>query len=114
MVAETNVIKQKPEALRAEMEETRTNLTDKLETLEQGIKDTWQGATAAVTDTVEGVKATVESTVQAVQGAVQDTTEAVGRAFDLPAHVRRHPWLMMGGALLLGIVVGNLVGRRRW
>jgi hypothetical protein len=36
----------------------------------------------------------------------------VKHAFDLPAHVRRHPWLMVGGALLLGFVVGNWGGRR--
>jgi ElaB/YqjD/DUF883 family membrane-anchored ribosome-binding protein len=113
MAEEISVIEREPEALRVEVEETRAGLVDKLETLEQGIKDTWQGATAAVSDSVESVKATVETSVQAVQGAVHGTTEAMGRAFDFPAHVRRHPWLMVSGALLLGVVAGHLVGRTR-
>jgi ElaB/YqjD/DUF883 family membrane-anchored ribosome-binding protein len=103
----------KPEALRAEVAETRARLADKLEIMEQGIKATWQSATAAVSDTVESAKATVETTVREVQGAVQSTNAALGWAFDYPAHVRRHPWLMVGGALLLGLAVGSWLGRPR-
>jgi ElaB/YqjD/DUF883 family membrane-anchored ribosome-binding protein len=113
MAGVTSVIERGPDALRAEVEETRAGLVDKLESLEQGIKDACQDASAAVSDTLESVKATVETTVQAVQGAVHDTGEAMGRAFDFPAHVRRHPWLMAGGALLLGVMAGRLVGPPR-
>jgi ElaB/YqjD/DUF883 family membrane-anchored ribosome-binding protein len=90
-----------------------STLMDKLETLEQGVRDTAQGANAAVADTAEGLKVATQSTVRAVQGAVHDSAQALGRAFDLPAHVRRHPWLMVGGAVLAGVVVGRLAGRRR-
>ncbi len=113
MAEETNVSQSQPEAFPAAAEEARSGLGDKVGNLVQEVKDTWQSATAAVSDRVESVKATVERTVQAVPGAVHDTTAALGRAFDLPAHVRRHPWLVMGGALLLGVVVGQLVGRWR-
>jgi ElaB/YqjD/DUF883 family membrane-anchored ribosome-binding protein len=85
---------------------------DRPETLEQGVRDTAQGANAAVADVAEGLKAAARSTVRAVQEALHDSAQAVGRAFDLPAHVRRHPWLMVGGAVLAGVVVGRLVGRR--
>ena len=88
-------------------------LMDKLETLEQGVRDTAQGANAAVADTAEGLKVALKSIVQAVQGAVKDSGQALGRAFDFAAHVRRHPWLMVGGAVLAGVVVGRLAGRRR-
>lgn len=33
--------------------------------------------------------------------------------FVAPAHVRRHPWLMLGGALLLGVAAAILAGRLR-
>ena len=56
---------------------------------------------------------TVATTVEAVQGAVHDTGEALERAFYIPAHVRRHPWLMLGGALFVGYVVAILIGRPR-
>jgi ElaB/YqjD/DUF883 family membrane-anchored ribosome-binding protein len=100
MAEEVIVPKRESEESREGVEETRTSLADKMETLEQGMKDTWEGVTTDVAETV-----------QAMHGAVHDTTAAMGRALDFPAHVRRHPWLMIGGALLLGFVVGNLVGR---
>lgn len=112
-MAEEIGIGRESQDLRAEAEETREGLVDKLETLEQGIKDTWQGATSAMSETVDSVKATVGTTVQAVQGAVHDTGAAMGRAFDLPAHVRQYPWLMVGGALVLGWAAGYLVRSRR-
>ena len=98
-------------AIRAGMEEPRSGLVDKIETLEQGIKDSWQTATETVSETMDSVKATVETTVHAVQGAVHDTTDAIGHAFDLAAHTRRHPWLMLGGAVLAGFAVQTLLGR---
>jgi ElaB/YqjD/DUF883 family membrane-anchored ribosome-binding protein len=113
MAEESNVVEREPEALRAEVDETRARLVDKLHTLEHRVVDSWQDASTAVAETVENVKATVETTVHAVQGAVHDTTAGMGRVLDVPAHVRRHPWLMLGGALLLGVVAGRLVGRWR-
>jgi hypothetical protein len=113
MTEETRVIERGPEAIQAEVEETRGGLAGKLGTLEQGIKDTWQGATAAATRTAEGVKSATTTTMHAMQGAAQSTGEAMGRAFDLPAHVRRYPWLMVSGAMLLGVAAGYLVGRLR-
>lgn len=109
MADEVNVLEKGCEEIRDDMAETRTGLADKVETLEQEIKDTVQDATSVVTDTVANVKATVE----AVQGAVHDSVVAVGHALDFPAHVRRHPWLLIGGAMLAGFLVGNLLGRRR-
>ena len=109
MAEESNVSEREPEALRAEVDETKARLVDKLQTLEHRIVDSWQDASTAVAETVENVKATVETTVHAVQGAVHDSTEAMGRALDLPAHVRRHPWFMLGGALLLGVVAGHVL-----
>jgi ElaB/YqjD/DUF883 family membrane-anchored ribosome-binding protein len=113
MAEDSNVIEREPEALRAEVDETRARLMDKVHTLEDRIVDSWQDASTAVAETVENVKATFATTVHAVQGAVHDSTEAMGRALDLPAHARRHPWLVLGGALLLGVVAGRLVSRRR-
>jgi hypothetical protein len=79
---------------------------DKLEALEQGIKDTWAGANEAVVDAAE-------SAAQAVQGAARGTGEAVERVLDLPAHAGRHPWLLLCGVVLLGVAVVALVSRAR-
>jgi ElaB/YqjD/DUF883 family membrane-anchored ribosome-binding protein len=124
MAEKTSSIDREPETLQAGLEDPKASLADKLGTVEEGIKDAWHGATAAAARAVEGVKSATETTVHAVQGAAETTAHAVqgaahstskamGRAFDLPAHVRRHPWAMMGGAMLLGVAAGYLLGRLR-
>jgi len=103
--------------IRQQMEETRTALTQKLETLEEKVVSTVQGATSAVTDTVENVKEAVEETVTTVKDTVQDTVETVRDSLDVERHVQRRPWLMFGGSVLLGFVAGQLLhsgGRRRY
>jgi ElaB/YqjD/DUF883 family membrane-anchored ribosome-binding protein len=98
------IANQDPEAIRSQIEETRSSLTEKLETLEHEVKETVVGAKAAVTETVEAVKETVENTVE----AVKDT-------FDLRRQVCQHPWAMLGGSMLCGFLVGSLLPRpRRW
>jgi hypothetical protein len=107
-MSEVNVLEKESAAIRTAMADTRTGLADKMETLEHGVQDTVQNASSAVTDTVAAVKATVAT----VQGAVHDSVAALGHALDLPAHMRRHPWLLFGGALLAGFLAGKLLGRR--
>ena len=113
MVEEPNSSEQVVEAPRTEADETRVTLVERLETLEQGIKDKWESATTSLGETVENVQETVKSTMHSVQGAVQNTTKAMGRALDIPAHMRRHPWILLCGAVFLGVVVGLTVGRAR-
>jgi ElaB/YqjD/DUF883 family membrane-anchored ribosome-binding protein len=124
MTEETSSINREPETLQAGLEDPRARLADRMGSLEEGIKDAWHGATAAAARAVEGVKSATETTVHAVQGAAETTVHAVqgaahstskamGWTFDLPAHVRRHPWPMVGGAMLLGVAAGYLLGRLR-
>jgi ElaB/YqjD/DUF883 family membrane-anchored ribosome-binding protein len=86
------------EIIRQHMEKTRESLTDKLETLENKIADSVEKATSAVSDTVSSVKETMNEGVETVKDAV-----------DVPAHVERHPWLMFGGSVLCGYILGNLL-----
>ena len=58
---------------------------------------------------VELMKGTVETAVREVGEAVRDT--AVGM-LDVPGHVRRNPWLLVGGAALAGLVIGTLYAAR--
>jgi ElaB/YqjD/DUF883 family membrane-anchored ribosome-binding protein len=109
--------------IREQMEDTRTALTEKLETLEQKVTDTVQEATAAVSDTVTSIKESVTDTVSTVKDSVQDTVTAVKDSvqggvdtvkdwFDIPAHVDQHPWLAMGGSVLLGYCVGHVLNKK--
>jgi ElaB/YqjD/DUF883 family membrane-anchored ribosome-binding protein len=90
-----------PEVTREQMQETRTALSEKLETLEQQVVDTVQGATNAVAETVENVK-----------DAVHETVENVKDTFNLQLQVKRHPWGMVAGSLALGYLGGYLLFRR--
>jgi len=82
------------ELIRENMERTREALTEKLETLEQKVAS----SVSAVTETVADVKE-----------KVYEGVETVKDAFDVKAHVDRHPWLMLGGSVLCGYVIGDLL-----
>jgi ElaB/YqjD/DUF883 family membrane-anchored ribosome-binding protein len=86
------------ELIREDMKETRENLTDKLETLEEKVTDSLSAAQHSVTDTVETIKE-----------GVQESVASVREALDIPRHVREHPWLMMGGGVLVGFVAHSLL-----
>lgn len=86
------------ELIRCQMEATRESLNDKLETLEQRVAD----SVLAVTETVTSVKEKMEEGVESVKEAV-----------DVPAHVDNHPWLMVGGSVLCGFVLGSLLLDRK-
>jgi ElaB/YqjD/DUF883 family membrane-anchored ribosome-binding protein len=87
-------------------------LTDTLNEWEEGIRGVCEEANATVNETVEGMATIVTDSAHAIGGAVEDTSRAVGRAFDVSRHYRRHPWLTVGVALLLGLVVVRWVSRR--
>jgi ElaB/YqjD/DUF883 family membrane-anchored ribosome-binding protein len=90
-----------PDLIRQQIEETRSSLTDKLESLEAEVKGTVQSA-----------KETVEGTISTVKETVENAKETVKRTFDIPYQVDRHPWAMVGLSLFSGAVVGALIGRR--
>lgn len=100
-----------PEVIRQQMDETRTNLTDKLEMLENQVVETVQGTQQAVAETVETVKDAVQDTVQSVKDSVNDTVAGVKDTFDLRRHVNERPWTMMAGATVLGFLGGKLFGK---
>lgn len=82
-----------PELIRQQMNETRAQLGDKLQSLEQQVSD-------SVQSTGEAVSATAE--------AVQDAVQSVSDAFDIQLQINRHPWLVLGGAAFAGYVLEDL------
>jgi len=93
---------EEPDVIREQIEETRSSLTEKLETLEEQVRGTVQSAKASVEDTIDTVKSSVQHTVTSVK-----------QTFDLKYQVERHPWTMLGGSFLTGFVLGNYVQGRR-
>jgi len=76
------------------------------------VKTTADTTLAAVRQGVAGAQASVEAIVENVQGAVEDTIATAQRIFDLPSQVEQHPWPMVGGALLVGYMLGSQGGGR--
>jgi len=104
-----------PEVIRKQMAETRANLTEKLEAVENLVTDSVQSTTEAVSNTVDAVKDTVENvtesvhdTVAAVKDTVTDTVQTVADTFNLKRQFDRHPWLMFGGAVAAGYLASSL------
>jgi ElaB/YqjD/DUF883 family membrane-anchored ribosome-binding protein len=92
---------QEPDMIRQQIDETRSSLTEKLESLEAEVKGT-----------VRGARATVEDTIETVKASVQETVDSVKRTFDVKYQVERHPWPMVAGSFVTGLLAGRLFGRR--
>ena len=96
-----------PEVIRQQMEETKSQLSEKLVSLETQVTDTVQSTGTAVNATVEAVQVTVET----VTGAVQDAVQSVSNAFDIQRQIEKHPLMAIGGAVVLGyLAVDFLTG----
>jgi hypothetical protein len=107
------------EVIRQQMEETRTSLSEKLETLENHVTEKVMEATSTLTDTAGAVKDTVQETVATVKDTVEGTVAAVKDTvhggvetvkdwLDLPGHVEKHPWLMMAGCVCVGYCLDGM------
>lgn len=86
------------EDIKKKMAHTRSKLAEKLETLEEQIIEP---TATAVTETATSVKEAVGGTAEAVK--------MVTSALDLSAHVREHPWRMMGTGVLTGFLLGHFL-----
>lgn len=109
-----------PEVIKQQMEETRSSLADKLETLEQHVLGTVHDTTSAVSNTaemvtdavegtVESVKETVENVKESFMETVESVKETVRDTFDLRLQAERHPWGVVGGSVAVGFAVGYLM-----
>jgi len=98
-----------PELIEQDMHETRQALTDKVAALENQVVGTIQDATTAVQDTVHTVKSAMEETVTNVKDRVSESVASVKATFDVPEHIRSHPWAGIGMAAFAGAVTGYLL-----
>lgn len=92
--------------IRQSIRETHTAMIEKLKILEERVQETIVGAKSTVEDIVGNVKGSVDDTVEKVRDTVDDTFEKVKRTFDFGYQVSQHPWLMFGGAVLAGYMLG--------
>jgi len=114
---------EEPEVIQGKMDETRTALAEKLGALAEKVTGTVETVQETVQATVENVGQTVETVEQVVENVahtVENTVETVGEtaqaavenvkeAFNFPKQFDRHPWLFVGGSVLLGFVGGKVL-----
>ena len=98
--------------LHDDIDKTRSDLTDKLQTLEDQVKDTILNTTGRVEETIEQVTSTVQETVESAKSTVNETVGAVRQTFDLEYQMQVRPWTMMAGSVCVGLLAGALVGRQ--
>jgi ElaB/YqjD/DUF883 family membrane-anchored ribosome-binding protein len=77
-------------------EGTSAAFTEKLERLEDQVRETIQDTRAAVEDTIKKVRSTMH-----------EAGASVKRALDIGHQVQRHPWAMLGSSLVAGYFLGN-------
>jgi ElaB/YqjD/DUF883 family membrane-anchored ribosome-binding protein len=97
--------------IRQQMMETRTSLTEKLETLECQVLGTVHETTDAARSTVTTVKDAVAETMDNFKESVQDAVESVKDSLNVERQTRRHPWVMVGGSLAFGFIGGRILHR---
>jgi len=82
--------------------QTRTAIGEKLELLERRIEET-----------VVGAKSAAEELVDRVRDSADEFLDRTKETFDPSHQVATHPWLMLGGAVAAGYVLGLLEARLR-
>jgi ElaB/YqjD/DUF883 family membrane-anchored ribosome-binding protein len=104
---------EEPNVIRQHIDETRSSLTEKLETLENQVLGTVRQARESVEDTIASAKETVEGTIATVKSSVHDTMTSVKQTLDVGHQVREHPFASLGVALVSGVVCGAMFGGSR-
>ena len=101
-----------PEDVQGQMRDTRKHMSDQMHALEDKVTGMAQDAADAVDGAARGVRDAVHTVTEQMRGAPASVLASVRGALDVRHHVRRHPWLAVGGAVALGFVCASLVGRR--
>lgn len=95
------------DAIRRRMADSRSRISEKLQSLEEQVFGTVQSTGTAVSETAAAVKETVDVITHAVHGAVK----SVGDTFDVREQMKHHPWLLVGGAVAVGYLAHELSRR---
>jgi ElaB/YqjD/DUF883 family membrane-anchored ribosome-binding protein len=99
------------EGARAAMTENIGRVEARVQDTVESVKSTVEQAMAGVKqvqETVEGAKSAVHTILESVKLGMDETVERVHTAADFIGQMQQHPWIMLGGAILLGYIVGSL------
>jgi hypothetical protein len=91
-----------------DIDQTREAIADKLDLVEQRVQKTVRAAKSTVSEVVEKI---VDST-ETVRGKAEDLIDHTTRAVNPSELMKAHPWLIFGGAIVLGYGLGRVEARR--
>ncbi|MDQ3828665.1 MAG: hypothetical protein M3361_05015 [Candidatus Tectomicrobia bacterium] len=120
---------QRENHIRADIEGTRTAMTEKIEMIEDRMHETMEGTQSTIDNVIDNIKPTIDNVmdnIKRVQGTVEDakstvdnimetikytmdeTIERVKYTTDLIEQVNQNPWIMFGSAILIGYVLSSM------
>jgi ElaB/YqjD/DUF883 family membrane-anchored ribosome-binding protein len=91
-----------------DIDQTRASMERKFEQLEQRIQGGVESARSTAFDFVDHVRNTVDDVVERAEEFVERTKQTLDPAYQ----VQRHPWAMIGVAIVAGYILGSLETRR--
>jgi hypothetical protein len=103
MSADSNKLERDIDETRRRIAAAQQAMVEKLEVVERQVRETVAGAQSAIDDVASNVK-----------GTISDTAHSIKQTFDLPHQTRKHPWLFVGGAVLVGYLLGGRNGGSRF
>jgi ElaB/YqjD/DUF883 family membrane-anchored ribosome-binding protein len=95
--------------LRADIAGTRSALSNKLESVEQELRDNVRRTTDSVVDTLHTVKETFTGTIDEVRDRFTGTVNTIKSELDVRQHVQAHPWIMVAGSAAAGFAAARLL-----
>lgn len=103
-LAQPSAEKPESQALRQQLEQTRSEIAAKLESLQK-----------RMSKSVDTTRASVEETMRFVKQIGQDAARSIKNTFDLKRQAARHPWSLLGIATCAGAMLAQrgLRGRCR-
>ncbi len=107
MTFETTMTERHSGQFGEQSEATRSAFVDTLEAMEDGLKDAMHEAHDAVTAAADAVNETVEASGKATREGARGAADALAWVLDVPGHVSRHPWILLGAVILAGLLLAH-------
>ena len=105
-------------SLKKDIDETRNAMEEKIEMIANRIHNTIVGPKIAIDNLIgnldqarkamQGTTSAMENGANTIQRAVVESTETAKATISLIDQVKHDPWIMLGSAVLIGYVIGNL------
>jgi hypothetical protein len=92
-----------PDELDREIDQARRRTAAAQAAMAEGL----EAAERKIRDTVASTESVVEDVLSNVKSSISESVDSVKRTFDLPYQTQRHPWLIFGGSVLAGYVLGG-------